>query len=154
MRKTKICLVCKKQFQCYHEGKYCSYECYWKFRWGKEKKCRNCGKEAKFRYCSNKCSYDYWNKNDYRLIKKRRIWEKKIALIKELGGKCRKCGIGDFQVLEINHIDKDKKERPPKLQYTWQRRLKEWNKNKFNLELLCANCHRKLTWIQMGWGKY
>ena len=82
------------------------------------------------------------------------MWKTKLALLKELGGKCRNCGITDIQVLDINHIDRNKKERPPKLQYTWQSRLKEWNKNKNNLELLCANCHRKVTWIQMGYGKY
>lgn len=157
MKQTKICQKCGKHFITYHNCKYCSYICYWATRWGQNKKCKNCGKplkENQFRYCSKKCIRNFWDKNDYWIIKKKRIWEKKLALIKELGGKCRKCGITDIRVLEINHIDKNKKERPKKLQYTWQRRFKEWNKNKNNLELLCANCHRKLTWKQMEYGKY
>lgn len=62
-------------------------------------------------------------------------------------------GATDIRILDINHIDRKLKKRPKKLQYTWQRRLKEWKQNKKNLEILCANCHRIHTWLQMGWGK-
>lgn len=150
MTKTNVCKFCGKA--CIR--KYCNRNCYFSGRWKVDGKCKTCGQKTEYRFCSNKCNRSYWDKNDYHLRKKRQFWEKKLKLIKELGGKCRKCGIADIQVLEINHINKDKKERPKKLQYTWQRRIKEWNKNKNNLELLCANCHRKLTWKQMNWGKY
>jgi len=79
--------------------------------------------------------------------------ERKNEIIKYLGGKCSKCGTKDIRVLEINHKDRSKKKRPPKLHYTMGNRLREWSKNIDNLELLCANCHRIHTWEQMGYGK-
>ena len=146
--------MCGKKFNCYHNGKFCSYDCYWQSRWGQGGKCKNCGKPSKYRYCSAKCLKDYWNKNDYHLRKKRSYWDKKIKLIKKLGGKCKICGNDDIRVLDINHINPEKKKRPKNLSYTWQRRLKEWAENEKNLELLCSNCHRIHTWEQRGYGKY
>lgn len=152
MRKTKVCQKCGKEFNTYWNCKYCSYECYWNSRWGM-KTCKGCGKKiARLRYCSDKCRQDYWNKNDYHLFKKAKYWKQKLELIKELGGKCIKCGISDIRVLDINHKDRKKKILPPKLRYTWQRRLKDWKKNKQNLELLCSNCHRIHTWKQRNYG--
>jgi 5-methylcytosine-specific restriction endonuclease McrA len=104
-------------------------------------------------YCSVQCRRNYWNKNDYHLLKKKRIWVKKEELIKRLGGQCKKCGITDMRVLDINHIDRSKKIRPKKGRYSWGHRFKEWLKNIDNLELLCANCHRIHTWEQMNYGK-
>ena len=118
MKQTKICKKCKKKFITYHNCNYCSYICYWNSRFPTTGKCKNCGKKTKLRYCSKKCIRDFWNRNDYWLIKKQKIWEKKLALLKELGGKCKKCGITDIRVLDINHIDRNKKEKPKKLQYT------------------------------------
>src|SRR3990167_9471555 len=127
MRKTKICKRCNITFITAHKRKkckYCSRDCYWQARWGYNQKCKNCSKMAKYRFCSKRCNQDFWNKNGYKLNKKEKMWKTKLALLKELGGKCRNCGITDIQVLDINHIDRNKKERPPKLQYTWQSRLK------------------------------
>ena len=80
------------------------------------------------------------------------FWLKKFELIERLGGKCVKCGETDFRVLDINHKDRTKKEIPKKRNYSWSFRLKEWEKNFKNLELLCANCHRRHTWGQMKYG--
>jgi len=77
--------------------------------------------------------------------------EQRNQLIRELGGKCIKCGNKDIRVLDINHKDMAKKKRPKKLHYTMYNRLKEWENNKENLELLCSNCHRIHTWVQMGY---
>ena len=148
------CKHCKKEYTSYHKGSYCTIDCYQRSRWGTHKKCNWCGKDSRGKkFCTPACQRSYWNKNDYIVGNKRkRIWERKIAIVEKLGGKCRECGISDIRVLEINHIDKEKKERPPKREYNWTRRLKEWEKNMSNLELLCANCHRRHTWEQMGWG--
>ena len=157
MKQTKLCKKCGKKFITYHNCRYCSRDCYWLSRWGKENECKVCGKKLKenqFRYCSKECRRTFWDKNDYHLRKKKRNWEQKLSLIKELGGKCIICGNRDIRVLDINHKDRDRKKRPKRLCYTWQRRLKEWKDNKDNLELLCANCHRIHTWKQMGYGKY
>lgn len=148
MKKTKVCLICKKVFVCYHDGKYCSRDCYWKGRWGEDKKCKNCGKLAKFRYCSKKCIKEYWDKNSYRCHKKHKMAQKKNEIIKTLGGKCVKCGNDDVRVLDIHHKNGKLKKRPPKLHYTMWNRLKEWEENMGNLELLCANCHRIHTWAE------
>lgn len=154
MKETKICAKCKKQFITYHKGKYCGYDCYWTARWGNKGKCKVCGKKARFRYCSDKCVRDFWNKNDYHLRKKQRNWEQKMKIIEQLGGKCKNCGFSDHRALDINHLDRNKKEIPKHRSYTWQRRLKDWKKNIKTIELLCANCHRIHTWEQMGYGKH
>lgn len=156
MKNTYICKKCGKQFVCYHNGKYCSRDCYWNSRWSKNKTCKTCGKKlitGQYRYCSRECMKKYWDKNDYHLNKKKRMRDRKIEIMKLLGGKCVKCGNTDFRVLDINHKDKNKKKRPPKLHYTMSNRLREWSKNISNLELLCANCHRIHTWKQMRYGK-
>jgi len=159
----KKCKKCGKEFRTFKclDGKYCSRECYLSDRWG-TKKCKFCGKPVKGkRYCDKKCRDKYWLKNEYQLIKKKRHWERKIEIINKLGGKCVKCGNKDIRVLDINHINRSKKEKPKSksgfsmcFSYNSSFRLREWNKNIDNLELLCANCHRIHTWKQMGYGKY
>lgn len=153
MREVKLCKTCGKEFETYYKGIYCSDECYRLFRWrNNDGKCKLCGKIAKFRYCSSECRRDFWNKNDYHLNRKYRMWERKMALIKELGGRCSSCEEDDFRLLEINHIDRSKKVQPKHRCYTMWNRLREWGNNKSNLQLLCANCHRRHTWEQMGYG--
>ena len=156
MTQTKNCERCKKEFKRYQyrESKYCSMDCYLLSRWS-GKVCKNCNKESKFRYCSTKCQKDYWDKNGYHIYKRQqRFLDRKLEIIKSLGGKCKNCGLDDCRVLDINHIDRSKKQRPKKQGYTWTFRLTEWKKNIKNLELLCSNCHRIHTWKQMGYGSY
>ena len=152
------CKYCNKEFKLTrkltscknYKGYYCSVACYHNHRWQAKGKCKNCGKKTKQPvYCSAQCRQDYWNRHDYWLIKKKRIWERRFELIKKLGGKCRECGNKDMRVLDINHIDRKKKTRPKDGHYNWSRRFKEWYANLDNLELLCANCHRIHTWKQM-----
>lgn len=153
---TKKCEKCGKLFRRYQyrPSKYCSINCYLLSRWG-TKKCQNCSKPSKIRYCSLNCRKEYWNRNDYKIFKKKYHWDKKIEIVNKLGGKCVKCGNEDARVLDINHIDRSKKKRPidKKKTYTWSFRIKEWKSNIKNLELLCANCHRIHTWKQMNYGK-
>src|SRR3990167_9714789 len=101
MRKCKFCgknFIIQKLRKEKYKGDYCSRECYLKKRFGTGK-CRLCEKNSTNCLCSNKCRNNYWNKNKYHLRRKRKIWEKKLELMKELGGKCKKCGIADIQVL-------------------------------------------------------
>ena len=153
------CKYCNKEFKLWkgankhYKGLYCSLSCYHKARWKSKGICKYCGKKTKQPlYCSDKCRKDYWNKNGYALLTKKRVWARKTELIKKLGSKCIKCGISDIRVLDINHKDPSKKERPKDRKYNWTRRFKEWNKNFNNIELLCANCHRILTWQQRNFG--
>ena len=155
------CKYCGKEFKLQkrynacngYKGYFCSQPCYHKFRWKSTGKCKNCGKKTNQPiYCSVRCRKDYWNKNSFRVHKKPRNWERKKELIKRLGGKCIKCGISDIRVLDVNHKNPLKKERPKDRKYNWTRRFKEWDKNFNNLELLCSNCHRILTWKQRNFG--
>ena len=152
MIKTKKCEKCNKDFRIFkkREGRYCSRVCYLQTRWG-ARVCRLCGKASITRFCSDKCRKDFWNKNDYLIFKKKYHWEKKLAILQDLGGKCVQCGNDDIRVLDIDHIDSTKKKRP-KTTYTWSYRIKEWQANMENLRLLCANCHRIRTWEQMNYG--
>ena len=154
--KKRKCKRCGKVFisDPRFKAEYCSMSCYHKTRWKSTGKCKTCGNAVKNKsvYCSDRCRKDYWNKNEYQLIKKNRNWERKEELIKRLGSKCVKCGISDIRILDINHKDPSKKERPKDRKYNWTRRFKEWNKNFSNIELLCANCHRILTWQQRNFG--
>ena len=104
------------------------------------------------KFCSNICQSRYW-RSQYHSSKKKKIWQQKLEIIRLLGGKCTKCDEVDIRVLDINHIDRSKKIRPEKGRYTWSFRLKEWKDNMSNIELLCANCHRKHTWEQMKYCK-
>jgi hypothetical protein len=153
------CKYCNKKFKKrrggnkHYKGFYCSISCYHKNRWGSTGKCRNCGKKTNQPiYCSEQCRKDYWNKNDYKLNKKQRNWERKFIIIKKLGGKCIQCGVNDIRILDIHHKDQTKKIRPKDKSYIWSRRLKDWEKNIDTIELLCANCHRIHTWKERGFG--
>ena len=153
MKKTKVCLNCGNSFITYKDGMYCSLPCYYKDRWSQGGKCKACGKPTQLRYCSRQCQRDYWNKNDYHIYKKKRMQERKKELIDYLGGCCKLCGNNDIRVLDIHHKNSTLKKRPPHLHYTVGNRLREWDKNKENLELLCANCHRIHTWEKRNYGK-
>ena len=153
MKQSKQCKLCNKPFITYKVGRFCSQKCYLLGRWGLAK-CQNCGKESKIRYCSDQCRKNYWNTHSYHIFKRKYYWVKKFQIIKELGGKCRKCGVEDYRMLDINHIDRKLKGIPKdkRKTYTWTFRIKEWRSNMKNLELLCANCHRLFTWKQMDYG--
>lgn len=152
---TKICINCKKHFINQQKRvKFCSQECYFNTRWG-AKQCKFCGKKLeKLRYCNAECRNSFWLKNEYQLLKKKRLWERKKEIIEKLGNKCVKCGNSDIRCLDINHIDRTKKGRPKNKTYNMQFRLREWSENINNLELLCANCHRIHTYKQMNYGNY
>lgn len=157
---TNKCQNCGKEFNNkkinskQKQTKYCNRKCFLAKRFNFCGKCKNCQKTTNKLYCSDSCRKKYWNKNGYKIHKKKYFWERKIALIKELGGKCCICGIDDFRLLDIDHIDRDKKNMFKNHQYTNFRRLKEWKENKLNLRLLCANCHRIRTWEQMNYGQF
>jgi len=69
-------------------------------------------------------------------------WKRRLHLISLLGSKCRKCGIDDPRVLQINHINgngiKDYKKRGSNGLYN---DILSGKRRKDDLELLCANCN-------------
>lgn len=67
---------------------------------------------------------------------------------------CLHCGESDIRCLEFNHIDPSQKERNISNLITqtnsWKRIVKEIEK----CEILCANCHRKVTHQQQNTYKH
>ena len=134
-----------------YKAKFCSKECYLKSRFN-TKECKFCGKESEYSYCSDECRKKYWNKNSYKIHSKKWYWKNKLEVIDKLGGKCVKCNENDFRLLDIDHIQKEKKKLFKNHQYTNSRRMKEWKENMNNLRLLCVKCHRLRTWKQQNYG--
>lgn len=71
-------------------------------------------------------------------------WDKKLAALAILGGKCQECGFSHPAALQFHHRDPEQKEfslstktfAMPK-KFPWERVLIEIQK----CDLLCANCH-------------
>lgn len=86
--------------------------------------------------------------------KKHRIMLRKRLLEYLMSHPCEKCGEADPIVLEFDHIDRSTKTTTvAKLMSghrSWNTILNEINK----CRVLCANCHRRHTYSQLGhWGK-
>ena len=91
------------------------------------------------RYVCKKCE----NKQRH-LWRMRRAKEMKQKALKYLGSNCRKCGYNkSIYALEFNHIGNKKYELTRMFQkgLSWGSIKKELDK----CELLCANCHREIT---------
>lgn len=89
------------------------------------------------------------NKNKILKYQRNLFRAKRDLLLLELGGKCSKCGISDYRVLDIHHSNPEKKQYKPT--HSNHKRILDWQINKDELELLCANCHRIETHTQRGW---
>ena len=95
----------------------------------------------------NKKNYNY--QLDYRRKKlfNTKEWyrRKRLAVLSLLGNKCVMCGIDDFRVLQIDHIQgggyKDKKSRT---EAYWTTVINSVLKKENKYQLLCANCN----WIK------
>ena len=91
------------------------------------------------RYVCKQCENK--QRHEWRL---RHAREMKQRAVEYLGGSCKRCGYAkSFYALEFNHIG-DKKYEPTRMFYkglSWLVIKKEIDK----CELLCANCHREIT---------
>ena len=152
-RAKKNCLSCGEAFDVHayrvDAAKYCSRECYREHRFRKEGECPTCGAAPPRgqRFCSKECWRGHWQRREGERYEKRRLsyWKRKLAIVAELGGKCLKCGNDDPRVLDIDHIDPEKKNRPAHRKYPMGIRVVLWRGEMGNLQLLCANCHRIKT---------
>lgn len=85
-------------------------------------------------------------------VRRLELFEKLKAYTEEKGG-CKTCGELDYVVLEFDHRDRSDKS------FTISSavgRVITWNKLLIELEkcdILCANCHRRKTAIEMNWYK-
>lgn len=78
-------------------------------------------------------------KRNYRLKKRKEV-------IHLLGGKCTCCGEDCFEFLQIDHVNKDgKKHRTEAGRSLSLMRDILKNPNKYNLRILCGNCHNAIT---------
>ena len=88
---------------------------------------------------------DYREKNREHLYKKHREWVEKAykkyrtELLVSLGGKCKRCGIKNFAVLQVHHKNGNQDIKMFGVNdYRYYRNLLT---HLDDLELLCANCH-------------
>jgi hypothetical protein len=101
-------------------------------------------------YCSRKClkffaSHKFYLNNKDTVYQKCKgnAFKRRLAVIKYLGGKCTKCGLEDWRVLQINHINgggnKDVKSKPGRNHALQQEIIA--GKREGEVNLLCANCN-------------
>ena len=151
-KKTLVCQECKSKFSASGKradvAKFCSMRCYLANRWHQSAACPHCKKPVSGRrFCSAKCQRNYWVEREPNRRQQRRkiYWDRKIAILQALGGRCLHCGITDVRVLDLDHIDAGKKNKPAHRNYPTPIRIKLWEKEMGNLQILCANCHRIKT---------
>ena len=112
-------------------GLFCNQTCYGKSQ-RKEKPCIICGaailasahKKTCSRVCSNKNRAGIHYNTGRRKDKVHSQKQLKMRLLEQRGKKCERCNFSIYQILQVHHIDRNRKN----------------NKLK-NLELLCPNCH-------------
>lgn len=127
-KKTRICLLCKKQFECYpstfHAGKFCSKKCEMKYRVG-ENHPNWKGGISKFPY-----AFDF-DEELKELIRKRDNY------ICQICSEDQSNLTGFHKKPPVHHIDYDKSNTDPR-----------------NLITLCKKCHHKTGYNRELWIQY
>lgn len=142
------CLVCKKaiykrpsQIERNKGQAFCSVTCYG-ISQRIEIPCSVCGKPIlaglNKKTCSRSCAnvqragMKYSGARPRDKVKYQRGL--KIRLLKERGYKCEKCDYRRYEILQVHHKDKNRK-----------------NNNLENLELICPNCHYEEHFLEKSW---
>lgn len=120
---------------------FCSMSCYG-ISCRKESPCIVCGKlilaGLNKKTCSRGCANTYRKGIQYKINSPRSKVKSqqalKIRLLKERGNKCERCNYKKYQILEIHHKNKDRK-----------------NNNLENLLLICPNCHAEEHLLAKSW---
>ena len=90
----------------------------------------------------------YKNIEDRRKSLKRWVKALRLRVLKKFGGKCVRCGISDFRVLQIDHIfgrgGVDRKKWTCIAFYRWILNTPKAIEELEKYQLLCANCN----WIK------
>ncbi len=158
----KPCAACPQFFLSKQGKSYCSKRCahreaerYRRARVNPRpmKLCVACGTEFKPKtrvsiYCSRNCGYrtQYRQNRPQRQVKNRRQADErhqKVAAL--LGGVCVKCGISDWRVLQVNHINgggqkEQRRGRSEGRPHMYQDIL-TGRRSTDDLDLRCANCN-------------
>ena len=108
----------------------------------KEKPCLICGKlilaGLNKKTCSRSCANKHREGIKYKIgsprnkVKSQRAL--KLRLLKERGKKCEKCDYNKYQILEVHHKNRNRKNNELK-----------------NLELICPNCHAEEHLLEKSW---
>lgn len=120
---------------------FCSQICYG-VSCRKEKPCTVCGAlilaSANKKTCSRGCSNKHRIGIRYKVnapkdkVKSQRSL--KIRLLKQRGMYCEKCNHDKYQILQVHHKDRNRK-----------------NNELENLELVCPNCHAEEHYLKNSW---
>lgn len=110
---------------------FCSMVCYG-IACRNENPCLVCGKPilAKFnkKTCSRGCANTHRTGINYKIGRPKDIVKSqkslKVRLLDARGSKCERCSYSKYEILQIHHKDRDRK-----------------NNDLKNLELICPNCH-------------
>ena len=120
---------------------FCGQVCYG-IACRKENPCLMCGRPILASFNKKTCSRSCANKHragiQYKINRPRDkvVSERalKTRLIKERGEVCQRCGYCKFEILQVHHRDRDRK-----------------NNNLDNLELICPNCHCEEHFLKKSW---
>lgn len=109
------------------------------------KKCKNTKKVTEF-YSKDKGKFNSWckdcfNGNQY-LYQKNKATDRKLMLIKKMGGKCSNCSYNkNLAALVFHHTDQSKKEFSLDARTLGNMSIKEIEKEIKTCIVLCHNCH-------------
>ena len=145
-----ICFVCKKaiykrptQIEANKDRVFCSLVCYGLCS-RINKPCKVCGKLIRAGLNKKTCSKSCANKSRegirYKIgspkDKARLFRGLKLELLKERGKICGRCSYTKYEILQVHHKDRNKK-----------------NNKLENLELICPNCHYEEHFLEKSWLK-
>lgn len=145
-----MCVICNKpiyrrpvQLQKTNGKAYCTMACYG-ISCRNEIPCLVCGKPIlgglHKKTCSRSCSNTYRAGIKYKIGRPRDkvVMERamKIRLLEERGKKCEKCGYNKYEILQVHHKNRNRKDNSRK-----------------NLELICPNCHYEEHFLEKSWLK-
>ena len=125
-----------------NQGKvFCSMSCYG-ISSRKEKPCIVCGKlilaGLNKKTCNRSCSNIYRTGIKYKINSPRDKVKSqqalKVKLLESRGKKCERCNYEKYQILEIHHKNKDRKDNTTE-----------------NLLLICPNCHAEEHLLEKSW---
>lgn len=101
-------------------------------------------------FYKNKSKPDGWGtecRTCHKIMTRLRENTRRAKFIDSLGNACANCGFvhEDHRFFDLDHI-------VPLKDHSAPRTLRDYDKDK--LQVLCPNCHRIKTIIDMNWGKY
>tara|TARA_R100001377_G_C3140249_1_gene92431 strand:- start:209 stop:643 length:435 start_codon:yes stop_codon:yes gene_type:complete len=114
---------------------------------------------SKCRECNKAYQREHYKKNKKYYAKKARGWEKEYKheaysyLREKAKDGCVHCGEQDFRCLQFNHIERSTKIDSVSSMVRDNKNLSVIKEEVDKCEVLCANCHFKVTAGQFNWYK-